>query len=121
MGALWAQEASKPAPGALRDASSTAKDPSRGAKRLPRASRDPPKIDFEPPRGRLGVDFDPPKGPRDFKNCIQVRIPAKRLHLPLHSTIAGSAGARVSAYNLSDPLMSRPSNLTDISLRGMLQ
>ena len=60
MGAIWAQEASKPAPGAVWDASSIAKDPSRGAKRLPRASRDPPELDFNPPRDHLGVDFDPP-------------------------------------------------------------
>ena len=87
MGAIWAQEASKPAPGALRDASSTAKDPSRGAKRLPRASRDPPELDFDPPRDRLGIDFDPPGalgvdfelqvGLGDLnKNCIQAMIPA---------------------------------------------
>ena len=69
MGAIWAQEAFKPAPGTLRDASSTAKDPSRGAKRLPRASRDPPELDFDPPRDRLGIDFDPPGAPKHLKNC----------------------------------------------------
>ena len=69
MGPTWAQEASKPAPGALRDASSTAKDPSRGAKRLPRASRDSPKLDFDPPQGRLGVGFDPPGSSKRLKNC----------------------------------------------------
>ena len=69
MGAIWAQEAFKPAPGALRDACSTAKDPSKGAKRLPRASRDPPGIDFYPSRGRLGVHFDRPGGAKHLKNC----------------------------------------------------
>ena len=69
MGAVWAHDASKPAPGALRDPSRTAKDPSRAAKRLPRASRDPPELDFNPTRDRLGGDFHPPGASKHLKNC----------------------------------------------------
>ena len=69
MGPTWAQEASKPAPGLLLDASSTAKDPSTGAKRVPRASRDAPGMHFDPSRGRLGIHFDRPGGAKHLKNC----------------------------------------------------
>ena len=67
IGAICAQDASKPAPEALQDPSNSAKEPARAAKRPPRAPRDPPGVDFDLPRGRLGVDFDPPKGPGDLK------------------------------------------------------
>ena len=74
MGATWDPRASKPAPGALRDPSSTAKDPSRAAKRLSKASRDPPGIDFDPSRDRLGAHFDPPGGPGHLKNCSHAML-----------------------------------------------
>ena len=68
MGAIWAQDASKPAPGALQDPSHSAKEPSRAAKRPPRATRDPPGVDFDLPRGRLMEHLDPPQRPEDPKN-----------------------------------------------------
>ena len=74
MGAIWAQEASKPAPGALRDACSTANDPSKGAKKLPRASRDPPELDFDPPRDRLGIDFAS-QGPQNTSKIAATQCP----------------------------------------------
>ena len=99
MGAIWAQDASKPSPAALQDRSKSAKEPCGAAKWPPRAPRDRPGVDFDFPRDRLGVHFDPPEGPGDFQNCIQAMIPPKRLHLPFHSTNAGSAGPAV-AYTI---------------------
>ena len=104
MGPTWAQEASKPAPGALRDASSTAKDPSRGAKKLPRASRDSPKLDFDPSQGRLGVGFDPPGGSKRLKNCSyavpQVTATAAAIAFP-NCRVGGCSRQRLQS---ADPL-----------------
>ena len=113
MGAIWDQEAFKPAPGALQDPRSNAKEPSRAAKRPPRAPRDPPGIDFDRPGGPSGGRFWPPLGPRTPKR-IAARQWSQKLQLqpPLLQVTAIAAAVALQNCN-DDKIKSKSNNSND--------
>ena len=90
-------------PSQLLELSRTPATAPRSPPELPSGLQEPPGtlqgLILTSPGAVWGSILTPPRGQETSKKRIQAMIPAKRLHLPLHSTSAGSAGARVSVYN----------------------